>query len=117
MNFYRSLVTIDPTKPRWEAIQLLENDLKGAAFVHAMHSIISDTPRIQNCKKNSIGHIANVDKQEAGLEKEDVERSQSKKRMNAQPETKDNKRRQTGKATGEATDVESDGTIWYQIPV
>lgn len=62
-------------------------------------------------QKNTIDHITNVDKVEAGLEEEAVERSQSKKRMNTQLEIKDTKRRQTYKATGETTDVESDGIM------
>ncbi|KAI8979868.1 hypothetical protein BDB01DRAFT_836912 [Pilobolus umbonatus] len=134
INFYRSLVTIDPTKPRREAIQLLENDLKvlGAAFVDSKESKViiglhaalrnqndaldhfwhTSYPKLQ---KNAIDHITNVDKVEAGLEEEAVERLQSKKRMNTQPQTKDTKKRQTDKATdkatGEATDVESDGIM------
>ncbi|KAI9266326.1 hypothetical protein EDC94DRAFT_692681 [Helicostylum pulchrum] len=101
-------VTIDPTKPRIEAIQLLEDDLKvlGAAFVDSKESkvIIGLRTALRNqndaldhfwhtsypeLQKNAIDYITNVDKVEAGLEEEAVERSQSKKRMNTQPETKD----------------------------
>ncbi|GAA5806359.1 hypothetical protein HPULCUR_011892 [Helicostylum pulchrum] len=108
INFYRILVTIDPTKPRIEAIQLLEDDLKvlGAAFVDSKESkvIIGLRTALRNqndaldhfwhtsypeLQKNAIDYITNVDKVEAGLEEEAVERSQSKKRMNTQPETKD----------------------------
>jgi hypothetical protein len=78
-----------------------------------MPLIISGIPRIQSYP--AINHITNVDKVEAGLEEEAVNRIQSKKRLNTPSETEGSKRRQTGKdavkATGEATGEATDSIM------
>ena len=113
IGFFKSLITIDPTKPRREAIQLLEGDLKvlRAAFVDFKESKLITTLltalRKQNDvldhfwhasyptpQRNAISHITNINNVEVSMEEEATNRVKGKKRMNSEPQIEGSKRRQ-----------------------
>ncbi|OBZ66673.1 hypothetical protein A0J61_11915, partial [Choanephora cucurbitarum] len=108
IGFFKSLVTIDPTKPRREAIQLLECDLKvlRAAFVDSKESKLIITLitalRKQNDVLDHFWHASyptlqrntiNMNSVEASME-EVTNRVKGKKRMNSEPQIEGSKRRQ-----------------------
>lgn len=141
IGFFKSLITIDPTKPRREAIQLLEGDLKvlRAAFVDSKESKLITTLltalRKQNdvldhfwhasyptLQRNAISHITNISNVEASMEEEATNRVKGKKRMNSEPQIEGSKRRQAeiavdtdvgekDKETEVERNVESDGVV------